>query len=68
VPSLAQGAIATAQGIGASSSGLAAGVIVDHFGHSAAFLAAGAAAAVALAVFAVQMPKTAEPEPVAAPS
>jgi sugar phosphate permease len=66
VPSLAQGATATAQGIGASSSRLAAGVIVDHFGHSAAFLAAGAAAAVA--VFAVQMPKTAEPEPVAAPS
>jgi hypothetical protein len=31
---LAQGAIATAQGIGASSSGLAAGVIVDHFGYS----------------------------------
>jgi MFS family permease len=63
---LAQGAIATAQGIGASSSGLAAGVIVDHFGYSAAFLAAGAAAAVALAVFALWMPETAEP--VAAPS
>ncbi len=29
---LAQGAIATVQGIGASLSGLAAGVIVDHFG------------------------------------
>ena len=41
---LAQGAIATVQGIGASLSGLAAGVIVDHFGYSAAFLAAGAAA------------------------
>ena len=36
---LAQGAIATVQGIGASLSGLAAGVIVDHFGYSAAFLA-----------------------------
>ena len=59
---LAQGAIATAQGIGASLSGLAAGVIVDHFGYSAAFLAAGAAALVALAVFAVWMPETAEPE------
>jgi hypothetical protein len=33
---LAQGAIATVQGIGASLSGLAAGVIVDHFGYSAA--------------------------------
>jgi hypothetical protein len=65
---LAQGAIATAQGIGASLSGLAAGVIVDHFGYSAAFLAAGAAAAMALAVFALQMPETAERETVAAPS
>jgi MFS family permease len=63
---LAQGAIATAQGIGASSSGLAAGVIVDHFGYSAAFLAAGAAAAVALAVFALWMPETAEQKAVAA--
>jgi MFS family permease len=61
---LAQGAIATAQGIGASLSGLAAGVIVDHFGYSAAFLAAGAAAAVAFAVFALRMPETAEPETV----
>jgi len=57
---LAQGAIATVRGIGASLSGLAAGVIVDHFGYSAAFLAAGAAAAVALAVFALRMPETAE--------
>jgi Na+/melibiose symporter-like transporter len=32
---LAQGAIATVQGIGASLSGLAAGEIVDHFGYSA---------------------------------
>ncbi len=59
---LAQGAIATVQGIGASLSGLAAGVIVDHFGYSAAFLAAGAAAGTALAVFALQMPETAEPD------
>ena len=59
---LAQGAIATVQGIGASLSGLAAGVIVDHFGYSAAFLAAGAAALVALVVFALRMPETAERE------
>jgi len=59
---LAQGAIATVQGIGASLSGLAAGVIVDHFGYSAAFLTAGAVAA--LAVFALGMPETAEPETV----
>jgi MFS family permease len=56
---LAQGAIATVQGIGASFSGLAAGVIVDHFGYSAAFLAAGGAAATALSVFALWMPETA---------
>ena len=58
---LAQGAIATVQGIGASLSGLAAGVIVDHFGYSAAFLAAGGAALAALVVFALRMPETVEP-------
>jgi MFS family permease len=57
---LAQGAVATMQGIGASLSGLAAGLIVDHFGYSAAFLALGAAASVALAVFALRTPETAE--------
>ena len=61
---LAQGAIATMQGIGASLSGLAAGVIVDHLGYSAAFLTLGAAAGVALIVFALGMPETAEPETV----
>src|SRR5271166_3279225 len=57
---LALGAIATAQGIGASLSGLAAGVIVDHFGYSVAFLALAAAAAAALTVFALGMPETAD--------
>jgi len=52
------------QGIGASLSGLVAGVIVDHFGYSPAFLTLGAAAGVALAVFALGMPETAEPETV----
>jgi hypothetical protein len=61
---LAQGAIATVQGIGASLSGLAAGVIVDHFGYSAAFLTLGAAAFVALVVFALRMPETADRETV----
>jgi MFS family permease len=61
---LALGGIATMQGIGASLSGLAAGVIVDHFGYSAAFLTLGAAAGVALTVFALGMPETAEPETV----
>ncbi|HJT07120.1 MAG TPA: MFS transporter [Stellaceae bacterium] len=56
---LAQGAIATMQGIGASVSGLFAGEIVDHLGYSAAFLALGAAALLALLVFATGMPETA---------
>jgi MFS family permease len=59
---LALGAIATVQGIGASLSGLAAGEIVDHFGYSAAFLTLGAAALVAVTVFFIQMPETAELE------
>jgi MFS family permease len=57
---LAQGAVATMQGIGASPSGLAAGIIVDRFGYSAAFLVLGGAASVAFAVFALRMPETAE--------
>jgi len=56
---LAFGAITTAQGIGASLSGLFAGVIVDHFGYGVTFLSLGAAAAVALVVFAVGLPETA---------
>ena len=56
---LAQGAVATVQGIGASLSGLAAGVIVDRFGYSAAFLASGAVACVALATLFLAMPETA---------
>jgi MFS family permease len=61
---LALGAIATMQGIGASLSGLAAGVIVDHFGYTATFLTLGAAALVAVIVFAIWMPETAEQETV----
>jgi MFS family permease len=59
---LAQGAVATLQGIGASLSGLIAGVIVDHYGYSATFLALGAVAAVAVIVFAIGMPETANRE------
>ena len=59
---LAQGGIATVQGIGASLSGLVAGVIVDRFGYSAAFLALATAAAVALIVFTLAMPETVEPK------
>lgn len=59
---LGLGAIATMQGIGASLSGLAAGVIVDSVGYSAAFLTLGVAAGVAVIVFALMMPETARPE------
>ena len=55
---LAQGAVATTQGIGASISALAAGEVVDHFGYSASFLFLGAAAAAAFAVFFAFMPET----------
>jgi MFS family permease len=57
---LAQGAIATMVGIGASLSGLATGEVVDHLGYSAAFLTLGAVALVAVAVFATAMPETAD--------
>ena len=56
---LAQGAVATMQGVGASLSGLAAGLIVDRFGYSAAFLAFGTAACVAVAALSLAMPETA---------
>ncbi len=59
---LAQGAVATTQGVGASLSGLAAGVIVDHAGYSAAFLTFGVAACVALTALFVAMPETAPNE------
>jgi MFS family permease len=60
---LAQGGVATAQGIGASLSGLFAGIIVDNLGYSAAFLAAGIVAALAATVFAIWMPETADAAP-----
>jgi MFS family permease len=55
---LALGAIATLVGIGAAISGLAAGVVVDHFGYSAAFLGAAAAASVAFVTLLIAMPET----------
>jgi MFS family permease len=57
---LAQGVVATVQGVGASLSGLAAGVIVDHFGYAAGFLTFGGAACVALGALFVAMPETAQ--------
>jgi MFS family permease len=62
---LAQGAVATTQGIGASVSALAAGVVVDHFGYSVSFLALGAAAAIAFLVFFAFMPETRNEEAIA---
>jgi MFS family permease len=62
---LAQGAVATARGIGASLSGLAAGIIVGHFGYSSAFQTFGAAACAALAALFVGMPKTAPNQAIA---
>ena len=56
---LAQGAVGTVQGVGASSSGLVAGIIVDHLGYNAAFMTAAAVAAFAFAVLAMAMPETA---------
>jgi MFS family permease len=55
---LAQGAVATAQGIGASISALAAGEVIDHFGYSAAFLFLAGAAALAFFAFFALMPET----------
>jgi MFS family permease len=55
---VAQGAVATAQGVGASSSGLAAGLIVDHFGYSAAFASSAIVAAAAVGVLWRNMPET----------
>ena len=55
---LAQGAVATTMGIGASLSALFVGEMVDHFGYSASFLALGAAAAAAFLVFLAFMPET----------
>jgi len=50
------------QGVDASASGLVAGAIVDHFGYAVTFLTLGDAVAVALIVFAIGMPETANRE------
>ncbi len=55
---LAQGAVATTQGVGASISALAAGEVTDHFGYSASFLFLAAAAALAFFTFFALMPET----------
>jgi hypothetical protein len=56
-PGVAQGALATMQGIGASTSGLVTGLIVDNFGYSPAFIEAAAVATAALLTLALLMPE-----------
>jgi MFS family permease len=56
---LALGVVATTHGIGASLSGFATGLIVDHSGYTAAFLTSGGVAGIALTVLLLLMPETA---------
>jgi len=53
-----QGAVATAQGIGASLSSTVAGLIVVRAGYSSAFLSLAAVALVTLIIFLLAMPET----------
>jgi len=55
---VAQGAVITAQSIGAALSTALAGIVVVHAGYSAAFLALGAIAAIGLAVCWLLLPDT----------
>jgi MFS family permease len=57
---VAQGAIITAQGIGAAFSTTLAGLIVVEAGYSAAFLTLGAVAAIGAAVCTLALPETRE--------
>jgi MFS family permease len=55
---VSQGAIATAQGIGASLSNTVAGLIIVWAGYSAAFLFLGGVAAIAFLLYWLAMPET----------
>jgi len=55
---LAQGAVITAQGIGAAVSTTLAGLVVVHAGYSAAFLTLGAIAAGGFLLYLFGMPET----------
>ena len=59
----AQGAILTAQGVGAALSTTLAGLVVVHAGYGAAFLTLAAVATVGLVVFMVAMPETRTDQP-----
>ncbi|MFG1268839.1 MFS transporter [Xanthobacter sp. DSM 14520] len=55
---ISQGAIATAQGLGAALSATLAGVTIVWAGYSAAFLTLSAIAALGFVIYAVRMPET----------
>ena len=55
---VSQGAVATAQGLGAALSATVAGLIIVSAGYSAAFLVLAAIAAVGFALYLVAMPET----------
>jgi MFS family permease len=55
---MALGTVITVQGIGGSLSGLAVGLIVDHFSYSAAFVTMAICAAIAGVAFLLFMPET----------
>lgn len=55
---VAQGFVATVQGIGASVSGLVSGWLVDHYGYNVAFFGLSLSAAVALVVYFLALPET----------
>lgn len=57
---VAQGAVVTAQGIGAALSAAVTGFIVVHEGYSAAFLFLALIAALGSLVFFIAMPETAK--------
>ena len=59
---VAQGAVITAQGIGAAASTAFAGLIISKAGYSAAFLALGGVALIGAMLFAFAMPETMEQE------
>jgi MFS family permease len=60
---VAQGAVITAQGVGAALSTTLAGFIVVYAGYSAAFLTLGGIAALGLALYIVAMPETRAKQP-----
>lgn len=63
---VAQGAVATAQGVGAAVSATLAGVIIVSAGYSTAFIALGAIAGLGFALYLFVMPETMGYEPKAA--